>query len=42
VGKEQERKDLLEKAMKMTNDDLKLNVPLGIDVKFGKTYAEVH
>lgn len=42
VGKEQERKDLLEKAMQMTNDDLKLNVPLGIDVKFGKSYDMVH
>jgi hypothetical protein len=42
VGQEQWRKDLLEKAMERTNDTLQLNVPLGIDVKFGKTYSEVH
>jgi hypothetical protein len=42
VGEEQSRKDLLEKAMEMTNDKLKLNVPLGIDVKFGKSYDMVH
>jgi DNA polymerase I-like protein with 3'-5' exonuclease and polymerase domains len=42
IGQEQERKDLLDKAMERTNDTLQLNVPLGIDVKFGKTYSEVH
>ena len=42
VGKEDERKDLLEKAMEMTNNKLKLNVPLGIDVKFGPNYSCVH
>lgn len=41
-GNEQERKDRLEEAMVMTNNKLKLNVPLGIDVKFGDNYAEVH
>lgn len=41
-GNEQERKDVLEEAMVMTNNKLKLNVPLGIDVKFGKSYSEVH
>lgn len=41
-GNEQQRKDVLEEAMVMTNNKLKLNVPLGIDVKFGPDYACVH
>jgi len=24
------------------NDKVKLNVPLGTDVQFGKTYADIH
>jgi DNA polymerase I-like protein with 3'-5' exonuclease and polymerase domains len=42
IGAEEENSNLLRKAIKMTNDKLKLNVPLGIDIKYGKTYAEVH
>jgi DNA polymerase I-like protein with 3'-5' exonuclease and polymerase domains len=41
-GQEQDREDKLREAIKMTNDKLKLNVPLDIDVKFGKSYSEVH
>ena len=41
-GREKQYKGLLEKAMINTNDKLKLNVVLGIDVQFGKTYAEIH
>jgi DNA polymerase I-like protein with 3'-5' exonuclease and polymerase domains len=41
-GKEQVGKDHLQKAIQQTNDNLKLNVPLGVDVKLGKSYAEVH
>ena len=32
----------LQKAIEMTNEKLKLNVPLGIDVQVGGTYADVH
>ena len=32
----------LQKAIEMTNGKLQLNVPLGIDVQVGKTYADVH
>jgi hypothetical protein len=32
----------LNQAIEKTNQKLKLNVPLGIDVKVGKCYAEVH
>jgi DNA polymerase III epsilon subunit-like protein len=34
--------DLLRKAIDKTNEKLKLNVPLDIDVKFGYSYAEIH
>ena len=42
VGKEKVTKELLEKAIDMANDKLKLNVPLGVDVKFGPDYAATH
>ena len=35
-------KNKLQKAIEMTNEKLQLNVPLGIDVQVGKTYADVH
>ena len=41
-GKEQENSNLLEEAMIITNNRLKLNVPLGIDIKYGNSYADVH
>lgn len=41
-GKEQETQDVMEKAVQKVNDKLKLNVPLGCDVQFGQTYAEIH
>lgn len=41
-GKEKDYKQILEEAMDRTNNKLKLNVTLGIDVQFGKTYAEIH
>lgn len=34
--------DKLQKAIGMANKKLKLNVTLGVDVKFGLSYAEVH
>ena len=35
-------REKLQKAIEMTNEKLQLNVPLGIDVQVGKTYADVH
>lgn len=34
--------DILDKAIEMTNEQLKLNVPLKISKDFGNNYAEVH
>jgi hypothetical protein len=39
---EQEVKDKLNTAIVITNDILKLNVPLGISIDIGKNYAESH
>jgi hypothetical protein len=41
-GKEVETKRKMEAAIDLVNEELQLNVPLGIDVQFGKTYAEIH
>ena len=41
-GEEGETKAIMEDAIQIANDKLKLNVPLGIDAQFGKTYAEIH
>ena len=42
IGEEDMMKGLLEKAIDLANAKLKLNVPLGVDVKFGANYAETH
>jgi len=42
LGKEEETEALLKEAMVMTNNKLKLNVPLGVDVQFGSNYGMVH
>ncbi len=42
LGKEEETETLLKEAMVMTNNKLKLNVPLGVDVQFGENYGMVH
>lgn len=39
---QQEVKDKLNKAIAITNEILKLNVPLGISIDIGKNYAESH
>jgi len=39
---EQQVKDKLNKAIKLTNKQLNLNVPLGISIDIGKNYAEAH
>lgn len=41
-GKEQETKVKMVRAIDQLNDNLKLNVPLGVDAQFGKTYADIH
>lgn len=41
-GREEEHRALLEAAIADTNEELKLNVPLGISVDFGHSYADIH
>jgi len=41
-GQEQWAKEALEEAMREVNESLKLNVTIGVDVKFGLSYSEVH
>lgn len=41
-GQQEGVAEILNKAIDKLNDQLKLNVDLGIDMKFGKTYAGVH
>ena len=41
-GEEQQTKDKMAWAIDKLNEKLKLNVPLGNDVQFGKTYAHIH
>ena len=41
-GEEENTKSKMQSAIDLLNDELQLNVPLGIDVQFGKTYADVH
>lgn len=41
-GQEEKCKKLLLSAIDKVNNLLKLNVTLGIDIQFGKTYADIH
>ena len=41
-GQENITKNHLLEAIKETNNELKLNVELGISVDFGNNYAEIH
>ena len=41
-GEEEDTESKMQAAIDLLNDELQLNVPLGIDVQFGKTYADVH
>lgn len=41
-GQEGSYEEVLRWAIKKTNDKLKLNVELDIDVQFGNTYANIH
>lgn len=42
IGQEKQHEKILQGAIETLNGMIKLNVPLGIDVKFGINYAEVH
>ena len=42
VGKEDDIKDVMYKAAEVLNRKVNLNVPLGCDVQFGQTYADIH
>jgi len=41
-GKEKVMQEALHEAMQEVNESLKLNVTIGVDVKFGQSYAECH
>ena len=41
-GEEGTIKSTMERAIEKLNDKLNLNVPLGVDAQFGKTYADIH
>ena len=41
-GWEDHTNAMMYEAINKTNDKIQLNVPLGIDVQFGKTYADIH
>jgi len=41
-GKEEETEENYNLALEKANKELKLNVPLGMEAKFGRTYADIH
>jgi DNA polymerase I-like protein with 3'-5' exonuclease and polymerase domains len=41
-GSEEQHSSTLQWAIEKVNQELKLNVDLGIDVQYGKTYSEIH
>jgi hypothetical protein len=41
-GEEERHKFILVSAINKLNEELKLNVELGIDVQFGNKYSEIH
>ena len=41
-GKETQEKVSMDDSIERLNDELQLNVPLGIDAQFGKSYADIH
>jgi len=41
-GNEEQTKATMEQAIENLNNNLELNVPLGVDAQFGKTYADIH
>ena len=41
-GEEEQTKVTMEQAIENLNQKLELNVPLGVDAQFGKSYADIH
>jgi len=41
-GEEEQTKATMEQAIENLNQKLELNVPLGVDAQFGKSYADIH
>jgi DNA polymerase I-like protein with 3'-5' exonuclease and polymerase domains len=41
-GEEEKVEAVMHEAAVLLNAKVKLNVPLGTDVQFGKTYADIH
>jgi len=41
-GEEKQIQSLMERAIEKVNDKIQLNVDLGVDAQFGRTYADVH
>ena len=41
-GEEEQTKTTMEQAIEKLNEKLELNVPLGVDAQFGKSYADIH
>ena len=42
LGQEQQVREALEGAMREVNETLKLNVTIGADAQFGRSYSECH
>ena len=41
-GEEEKCKAILQEAIEATNQEIKLNVPLGISIDFGNDYSQIH
>jgi len=41
-GDEDKTENIMQMSINNVNDAINLNVPLGTDVQFGKTYADIH
>ncbi len=42
IGEEKQTSEIINKAMQLVNDKLKLNIELGCSIQIGKTYADTH
>jgi len=41
-GDEDKTENIMQMSINNVNHEINLNVPLGTDVQFGKTYADIH
>jgi len=41
-GDEDKTENIMNMSIDNLNNELRLNVPLGIDAQFGRTYADIH